>query len=236
VADAKFYNLIGQSGVPFILSAFANQDRTLFFKNKDNAFHPSQVDAFIKNINTRLNICKENGISNWKIAIDLELNKFSKSFAFNVYENLDSVVKLSIDNNLISDFNILSVMRDLKNKDRKNNKELGKDIDYHLDIISQLTSKGVNILRFEDFNKFYPTENVKSIRKHLNKIKNYGDKLEILNNKIYKPREIYTSYYLETDAKDKQEQEIQELDLSKVKKEIDPLTQFLKKLEKEEDI
>ena len=46
-------------------------------------------EYYLKTVEKRLHLCLEKGIPNWNIAIDLNLNKFGRKLAIEIYDKIN---------------------------------------------------------------------------------------------------------------------------------------------------
>ena len=119
-------------------------------------------DYYLNTIDRRLQLCLDKGIPSWNIAVDLDINKFGRKLAIDIYDRL-SLLKNKYDNTLISSFNVEPVLRSIVGVDNSSEKEA---IEGRKQIIEYLLRNGINMIRYDNFDNFKIfVENVKKFDK-----------------------------------------------------------------------
>ena len=173
--DPILLDMISKSKVFYVLSAFAGQENFSKFSMMNNLSQMTPFDYYLNTIDRRLQLCLEKGIPSWNIAIDLDMNKFSKKLAIDIYDKL-SLIKNKYDNTLISSFNVEPVIRSIVGLDNRMEKEV---IDGKKQIIDYILRNGVNIIRHDNFDNF------RIFGDHVKNFEKVGEELHIgLRNRI----------------------------------------------------
>jgi hypothetical protein len=197
--------LIGQNNVPFILSAFADQQRI-------TSSLPA-LEIYINSLKKRLTSCMDKGILNSNIAIDLNLEMFTNKFLLELYTNLHKI-KNTFDNILMSSYNLHKI-------NSEETHSIGR-------IIENLINNKINLIRHDSFRFVKEIDQMMSfstgeeLHTILREIKP--------NNRIERVEDIPRYNYSLDSYQNKTKTEDYNFDESQVKRE-DDLSTLIKKIE-----
>ena len=149
-ADPILLDMISKSKVFYILSSHAGQENFSKFSLMNNFSQMTPFEYYINTIDKKLQLCQEKGIPNWNIAIDLDINKFGRKLAVDIYDKL-SLLKNKYENTLMSSFNVDPVIKSILGGENNNENEL---IGGKKQIIEYLLGNGINMIRFDNWDNF----------------------------------------------------------------------------------